>query len=80
MAEKSNLGDRMKFYEKSYSKNLLPCIPVISRLDGKNFHSVCKGPYDKRLSDLMIDTTKFLVEQTNARCGYTQSDGATRGR
>lgn len=80
MAEKSNLGDRMKFYEKSYSKNLLPCIPVISRLDGKNFHSFCKGlkrPYDKRLSDLMIDTTKFLVEQTNARCGYTQSDEIT---
>lgn len=22
----------------------------------------------------MIDTTKFLVEETNARCGYTQSD------
>lgn len=51
--------------------------PILVRLDGKAFHTFTKGlqrPFDKRLSDLMVDTTKFLVEQSNATVGYTQSD------
>ena len=67
----------MKWYEKRYSHVMMPMIPVIARCDGRAFHSFARGlerPYDKRLSDLMIETTKFLVEETNARCGYTQSD------
>jgi tRNA(His) 5'-end guanylyltransferase len=75
--DKSSLGDRMKWYEKRYSHVMMPMIPVIARCDGRAFHSFTKGlerPYDERLSQLMVDTTKFLVEQTNARCGYTQSD------
>jgi tRNA(His) 5'-end guanylyltransferase len=46
-------------------------------LDGKTFHTFTKGlkrPYDEGLSELMIATTKFLVEETNAVMGYTQSD------
>lgn len=72
-----SLGDRMKWYERRYAHQVLPMVPVLARIDGRSFHSFTKGlerPYDKRLSSLMVDTTKFLVENTNARCGYTQSD------
>lgn len=78
---RDELGDRMKFYEGRYTEHvLLPMIPVMARLDGRAFHTFTKGlarPYDPRLSDLMIETTKFLVQETNARCGYTQSDEIT---
>jgi hypothetical protein len=80
MKAKDSLGDRMKFYEKRYALNFMPTVPVICRIDGRSFHTFTKGlprPYDERLSKLMIATTKFLVEETNARCGYTQSDEIT---
>ncbi len=72
------LGDRMKWYEMRYTNDVfMPMVPIIARLDGRAFHTFTKNlkrPYDARLSKLMIETTKFLVDQTNARCGYTQSD------
>lgn len=78
---KDNLGDRMKFYEnQTCGIKMLPRIPVIARLDGKGFSKFTKGlkrPYDERLSKLMIETTKYLVKETNANCGYTQSDEIT---
>jgi len=81
--QKDALGDRMKFYEQSSSSQFYKMIPVLARLDGKAFHTFTKGlrrPYDEQLSNLMVMTTQFLVQETNARCGYTQFDGATRGR
>lgn len=73
-----NLGNRMKHYEALYASSyLLPMIPTIARIDGRSFHTFCKDlskPYDDGLSNLMIETTKFLVEETGANCGYTQSD------
>ncbi len=79
---KDSLGDRMKFYEGNGvgEQRLFPLIPVMSRLDGKAFHTFTRGlkrPYDKRLSDLMVATTKFLVGEFNAHIGYTQSDEIT---
>ena len=78
---KDSLGDRMKAYENQTSGiNLIPRIPVIARLDGKGFSKFTKGlkrPYDERLSNLMVETTKYLVKETNANCGYTQSDEIT---
>lgn len=71
------LGDRMKWYESVEDRRFMPLIPVIARLDGKNFHAFCRGlqrPYDKRLSDLMLRTTAHLVRETGALTGYTQSD------
>ena len=39
MVEKSNIGNRMKGYEKSFIANkAIPLLPVIARLDGKAFH------------------------------------------
>lgn len=73
-----NLGDRMKIYENmSTPKRVMPLSPVIARLDGKAFHSFCRGlekPFDIRFMDLMNDVTSYLVEKSNALVGYTQSD------
>ncbi len=74
-----SLGERMKFYEGVWGgvSQLMPLIPAVVRLDGKAFHSFTRGlakPFDMGLIDLMVATTKFLVEETNACIGYTQSD------
>lgn len=76
-----NLGDWCKWLEKNFSNEIMiPTIPTIIRLDGNNFHSWTKGlerPFDDRLINLMTETTKFLVKETNAIIGYTQSDEIT---
>lgn len=78
---RDSLGDRMKLYEsQTTSTKLIPLLPIIARLDGKGFSKFTKDlkrPYDKRLSDLMVETTRYLVAETNANCGYTQSDEIT---
>ncbi len=75
------LGDWCKWLERNFSNELMiPMLPVIIRLDGNNFHTWTKGldrPFDKNLTELMIETTKFLVQETNAVVGYTQSDEIT---
>lgn len=71
------LGERMKFYESLCGDQLMPLIPAVIRLDGKAFHTFTRGldkPFDMGLIDLMVETTKYLVEETNACIGYTQSD------
>ncbi len=73
-----NLGTRMKSYEDN--SRFLPLAPIVARIDGKCFSSFTKGlarPYDNRLSNLMIATTKYLVHETCACIGYTQSDEIT---
>ena len=71
----------MKIYEGAEcDRRLLPLLPVIARIDGRAFHTFTKGmkrPYDKTLSQLMVDTTVRLVRETNACMGYTQSDEIT---
>ena len=76
-----NLGDWCKFLEKNFSPEIMiPTLPVVIRLDGNNFHTWTKGlkrPFDADLTNLMIDTTKFLVQEINALVGYCQSDEIT---
>lgn len=76
-----NLSDWCKWLEKNFSPEvMIPTLPVIIRLDGNNFHNWTKGlkrPFDEDLTDLMVDTTKMLVQETNAVVGYTQSDEIT---
>jgi tRNA(His) 5'-end guanylyltransferase len=76
-----NLGDWCKWLEKHFSPEvMIPTLPVIIRLDGNNFHNWTKGlnrPFDGRLTELMTETTKFLVKETNAIVGYCQSDEIT---
>lgn len=75
------LGDRMKLYEGAEAgRRATPLLPVLARLDGKNFSSFTRGlrrPYDGRLSALMVEVTRLLVEETCAAVGYTQSDEIT---
>lgn len=76
-----SIDDRMKLYESMYAQEkLMPLVPMIARIDGKTFHTWTKGlvrPYDERLSQCFIETTKYLVQHTNAKVGYTQSDEIT---
>lgn len=73
-----DLGDRMKMYEnREASERFMPLLPVYARIDGRGFSKFTRGlkmPYDEDFRRAMIDTTKFLVEKTQARMGYTQSD------
>lgn len=75
------LGDRMKMYEGAEAgRKFMPLLPIVARMDGRGFSRFTKGmerPYDASMSHCMIETTRFLVENTGALCGYTQSDEIT---
>ncbi len=75
------LGDWCKWLEKNFSPDvMIPTLPVIIRLDGNNFSKWTIGlekPFDEKLNQLMAETVKYLVQETNAVVGYTQSDEIT---
>lgn len=79
--EFKTLGDWCKWLERNFTPDvMIPTLPVIIRLDGNNFSKWTKGlekPFDDNLIKLMTETTQFLVEETNAVVGYTQSDEIT---
>ena len=78
MANKDDLGDRMKAYEAvETGRKFDPQLPVYARIDGRGFSKFTKGmerPFDSRMTWSMIDTTKYLVDKTHAVMGYVQSD------
>ena len=69
---------RMKEYEHAASTRLPRRLPVIIRLDGKAFHTYtrgCQRPYDVKLREVMVETTKELCKQIQGvQMAYTQSD------
>lgn len=73
-----DLGDRMKAYEaREAGRRFLPMVPVVARIDGRNFSAFTRGmarPYDPCMMEAMTRTTEALVEETHALIGYTQSD------
>ena len=75
---KDDFGQRMKQYEGLESdRRFMPLLPIMARLDGKSFHSFCRGlekPFDKYFREIMTEVTKYLVKATGALVGYTQSD------
>lgn len=81
MSDKTSIGDRMKSYEApTTSRVVFKGQPLVVRLDGKAFHTFTKGmarPFDQKLSDLMVGTTKALVDRFHALVGYCQSDEIT---
>lgn len=81
MSSKDNLGDRIKDYEAAETqRKFMKGLPIVVRLDGRSFSKYTKNfnrPFDEDMSEAMFETTKFLVEQTNALIGYTQSDEIT---
>jgi hypothetical protein len=72
-----SLGDRIKGYEaRETERRALPGLPLVVRVDGRSFSRFTRGmkrPFDQDLADLMVEVTKFLVEQTHAAVGYTES-------
>jgi tRNA(His) guanylyltransferase len=78
---KDELGDRMKGYESAMAgARCMPMLPVLARIDGRAFSSFTRGmnrPFDERMSYVMIDTARRLVDETGALIGYTQSDEIT---
>jgi len=75
---KDSLGDRMKDYEQRAFRSLLRRIPLIIRVDGKNFSRWTKGldrPFDANLKACMDYTmSKLCSDIEGARFGYSQSD------
>ena len=75
------LGDRMKLYELAEAgRRFMPLLPILARIDGRCFSGFTRGmkrPYDPTMTLMMVDTTRFLVEETGACMGYTQSDEIT---
>lgn len=76
--KKDDFGNRMKMYEGfEASRKLMPLLPICVRLDGRAFSKFTKGlerPFDHKFAHCMQETTKYLIDITNARVGYTQSD------
>lgn len=77
------LGNRLKQYEAlSTSRQLMPNTPIYARIDGRAFHTFCRGlekPFSKAFILVMQETCKFLVKETNACLGYVQSDEISLG-
>jgi tRNA(His) guanylyltransferase len=73
-----DLGERMKLYERiECDRILIPRLPIYARIDGRcfsNFTRNMKRPYDEAMTRGMIEATRYLVEETHAIIGYTQSD------
>lgn len=70
-------GDRMKMYEGLSQKEFLPLAPIVARIDGRSFSTFTRDldrPFCRSLHNLMVSTTRHLVEETGALIGYTQSD------
>lgn len=77
MPDTTNLGDRMKQYERQMDFAAMKGLPLLARIDGRAFHTFTKGmdrPFDARMSRLMVDTTIHLVDSFAALAGFTQSD------
>lgn len=79
--DKDLFGNRMKQYEERYTSTKLPSHqPIVARIDGKGFSKFTKGfqkPFDVKLADAFVETTKSIMAVTNATCGYAQSDEIT---
>jgi tRNA(His) 5'-end guanylyltransferase len=74
------VGAGKTFEMAEASRRLMPGLPIMARLDGRAFHTFTKGlrrPYDERMTDLMVRTTKHLVLNEHPDLGYTQSDEIT---
>lgn len=75
------LGDRCKRYEMAEAgRKAMAGLPLLARLDGRAFHTFTRGlsrPFCSPFASCMFETARALVEEFDARVGYTQSDEIT---
>lgn len=71
----------MKLYESAEcGRRFMPLLPIIGRVDGRAFHSFTRGmerPFDDRMIECMREIALRLIDDTDARIAYTQSDEIT---
>lgn len=77
----SDIGDRMKDYERCFSPQLPRRMPLIVRVDGRAFHTLTASmdkPFDTRFCDAM-ETAALMTAKTmqGFEFGYVQSDEAS---
>ena len=77
-----NLGDRIKGYESVSTKNFIPKIPIIVRVDGRAFHTwtkqnKCIAPFDYRLISTKYLAAEQVALDSGAVAFYSQSDEVT---
>lgn len=77
----NDLDARMRVYETSQDRCVLPGMYMVARIDGRGFTRLTKevhqfeAPFDERFRDLMIETVRHLMScGFNVIYGYTQSD------
>jgi tRNA(His) 5'-end guanylyltransferase len=79
--KQDEFGDRMKALEGGFtSARVSPDKWMAVRIDGRGFSKFTKGftkPFDGRVTNAMVTTTKALVKETHASVGHTQSDEIT---
>lgn len=75
------LDQKMRVYETSQDRCVLPDMYLVARIDGRGFTRLTKevhqfeAPFDERFRDLMIETVKHLMCcGFNVIYGYTESD------
>lgn len=77
----SELDKKMRVFETVHDQCVLPGVFMAARIDGRSFTRLTKevhkfeAPFDVRMRDMMVETTKHLMEcGFNVIYGYTQSD------
>ncbi|KAJ3030598.1 hypothetical protein HDV00_008843 [Rhizophlyctis rosea] len=73
----SKIGDVLKGHESQWDPVIPSNFHYVIRIDGVSFSNFTSGivkPFDDRLSQAMVDTTKDLVSKFHAALGYTSSD------
>ena len=76
-----DLDDKMRIYETSQDRCVLPNMYIVARIDGRSFTKLTKeihkfkAPFDEKFRDLMIETVKHLMNcGFHVIYGFTQSD------
>jgi len=72
---------KMRVYETSQDRCVLPNMYMVARIDGRGFTKLTKethvfeAPFDERFRDMMVETVKHLMHcGFKVIYGYTQSD------
>jgi tRNA(His) guanylyltransferase len=76
-----DLDDKMRVYETSQDRCVLPNMYIVARIDGRSFTRLTKevhkfkAPFDEKFRDLMVETVKHLMNcGFNIIYGFTESD------